>query len=61
MKPGDLVNFVTKAWVMSDDKYIERNPGIIIASRINKHEILWANGTISTEHYGYLEILHENR
>ena len=61
MKQGDLVNFSTKSWVMGRAEYELRNPGVIINSRINKHEILWANGTITVEHFSYLEVISESR
>jgi len=61
MKPGDLVNFETNSWVMSRPKYFIRNPGIIIESRINKHEVLWSDGSKTVEHFCYLQVINENR
>ena len=53
-KTGDLVDFYTNSWVMDRDEYRSRNPGLVLASKLGRHEILWSNGTRSIEHKAYL-------
>ena len=62
MKPGDIVNFYTGAWVFNsaNERYQEKNPGVIIEvfsrpSGAIMHTILWADGSSSTEHKSYLQ------
>lgn len=67
MKKGDLVNFYSSVDSFQRD-YLNRNPGVIIASEpaksflnaaknIDKGSayVLWANGDITKEHLTYLE------
>ena len=67
MKKGDLVNFYSSVDSFQID-YLNRNPGVIIASEpsrsflnaaknIDKGSayVLWANGDITKEHLTYLE------
>ena len=65
---GDIVNFYSTVASFQKD-YINRNPGLVIASRdpapeSTKHSwnrgsayILWANGEMTKEHSTYLEVV----
>ena len=67
IKLGDLVNFKSGVdmWM---DVYAKRNPGVVI--NISKRnpglgskmsaEVLWSDGSVTSEHSGYLN-LHEDR
>ena len=69
MKKGNLVNFYTTVASFQRD-YVNRNPGIVIASEspssfltaaknIDKGSayVLWANGDITKEHLTYLQLV----
>ena len=61
MKPGDLVEFYTNAWVFENAKRDYVNPGIVLSitkmlgglQRISA-EVYWADGKITKEHGCYL-------
>lgn len=59
MKPGDLVNFHTDAWVFDSAKKEYTNPGVIIEvddeHRQTVYTVLWADKKITREHAGYLQ------
>lgn len=57
MKVGDIVNFYTGAWVFQHAmaEYRSKNPGVIVEASDRKNVVLWADGSITTEHSGYLE------
>jgi hypothetical protein len=62
MKPGDLVNFHTDAWVFerANDRY--QNPGIVLRKLRGKDasEVLWADGRITKEHFSYLRLVNND-
>ena len=57
MKVGDLVKFYSSTWVFKDAEKDYSNPGIIIERKplATKYTVMWADGKITTEHFGYLE------
>ena len=61
IKVGDLVDFDTASWVMRQPDYFQRNPGIVIDSRENKHMVLWSDQSSTIEHSCYLRVINENR
>lgn len=63
MEKGDLVYFYT-SFASWQKEYIDRNPGIILASKNPKRNhsydkgsayVLWANGEMTKEHLSYLK------
>ena len=65
MKVGDLVNFYSSFWTRG---YEKRNPGVIIKHKksvdirgMDSAVIYWADGSVTSEHFGYLQLVEEDR
>ena len=61
MNVGDLVNFYSTVASFQAD-YKDRNPGVVLSFKKNKNhqlpgsaEVLWANGSVTSEHSSYLQ------
>lgn len=70
MKAGDLVNFFS-SFDFFREKYESKNPGVVlwvgksggwssVGSRGKSAKVMWADGTETTEHLGYLEEVTKN-
>ena len=64
MKPGDLVNFHTSAWVFKHAERRYANPGIVLRVKtdgptLGYAEIMWADKKITVEHDSYLRSAEE--
>lgn len=67
IQKGDIVNFYSTVAAFQKD-YHFRNPGLVVASKEasptatkmsydrGSAYVLWANGDITKEHHGYLEV-----
>lgn len=66
MKVGDLVKFQSSSWVFKTAEKDYRNPGVIIEISLKdistKYTVMWADGRITTEHFGFIEqVTNEDR
>ena len=62
MKSGDLVKFMTHAWVFKDAEKDYKNPGIILQkykrdNTQNAYKVMWAEGRVTREWQGYLHVI----